>query len=497
MEGKLGNKPLIKKIVSLYSRRPWRDFDRTRIDAVVEKMRGQMERLMPEAEPDQLEFSPPLLRLQEVPPNPLGRWVLKAALILLGCLFLWAILGRLDIVAVAEGKLVPQTYVKIVQPAEAGIVKEILTKEGETVKAGQVLMRMDTLITDADASSMRAEYARKRLALQRIDAELAGGTFQPDSNAPPQMAREAEAQFKANRAALAAALAEERSRLQKAQQDLFAAEQVCTKLENTLPHYRDMEKAFDKLVKEGAVAVMTASDKRRERIEKEQELRAQEYVVKSAKAGVLQSQKTLAQIESDYRRQLYTERNEVANAVDRLSQEVAKQTHRQELLELKAPQSGVVKDLATHTSGTVVQPGTVLLTLVPQNETLRAEVWVTNEDIGFVRPGQPVKLKFVAFPFQKYGMAEGTVEHVSADATDPTATNGNGAPPSDATGKPMPFVYKALVTMKTMVLETDGERFPLTAGMRTNAEIVLGTRTVAEYLLSPVQKAWHESGRER
>ena len=462
---------------------------------MVEKMRGRMERLMPEAEPDQLEFSPPLLRLQEVPPNPLGRWVLKALLILLSCLFLWAILGRLDIVAVAEGKLVPQTYVKIVQPADAGIVKEILTREGEMVRAGQVLMRMDTLITDADASSMRAEFERKRLTLQRIDAELAGGPFRPDANAPAQMAREAEAQFAANRAALAAALAEERSRLQKAQQDLFAAGQVCTKLENTLPHYRDMEKAFDKLLKEGAVAVMTASDKRRERIEKEQELRAQEHVVKSAKAGVLQSQKTIAQIESDYRRQLYTERNEVANAVDRLSQEVAKQTHRQELLELKAPQSGVVKDLATHTSGTVVQPGTVLLTLVPQNETLRAEVWVSNEDIGFVRPGQPVKLKFVAFPFQKYGMAEGTVEHVSADAADPAANN--STPPSNGDGKPMPYVYKALVTMKSMSLETGGERFPLTAGMRTNAEILLGTRTVAEYLLSPVQKAWHEAGRER
>ena len=486
---------MLKKIVSLYSRRPWSRLDRERIDRMVEKMRGRMERLMPEAEPDQLEFSPPLLRLQEVPPDPLGRWVLKVLLILLGCLFLWAILGRLDIVAVAEGKLVPQTYVKIVQPAEAGIVKEILTREGEMVRAGQVLMRMDTLITDADASSMRAEFERKRLTLQRIDAELAGGPFQPDANAPAQMAREAEAQFAANRAALAAALAEERSRLQKPQQDLFAAGQVCTKLENTLPHYRDMEKAFDKLLKEGAVAVMTASDKRRERIEKEQELRAQEHVVKSAKAGVLQSQKTIAQIESDYRRQLYTERNEVANAVDRLSQEVAKQTHRQELLELKAPQSGVVKDLATHTSGTVVQPGTVLLTLVPQNETLRAEVWVSNEDIGFVRPGQPVKLKFVAFPFQKYGMAEGTVEHVSADAADPAANN--STPPSNGDGKPMPYVYKALVTMKSMSLETGGERFPLTAGMRTNAEILLGTRTVAEYLLSPVQKAWHEAGRER
>jgi HlyD family secretion protein len=174
---------------------------------------------------------------------------------------------------------------------------------------------------------------------------------------------------------------------------------------------------------------------------------------------------------------------------------VAKQTHRKNLLELKAPNDGIVKDLATHTAGTVVQPGTVLLTLVPQDDILRAEVWVTNEDIGFVRPGQTVKLKLAAFPFQKYGMARGVVEHISADAAD-SSTN-NSAPPADRSGRSMPLVYKALVAIQSMSLEMSGERYKLSAGMQTNAEILLGTRTVAEYLLSPVQKAWHEAARER
>lgn len=458
-------------------------------------MKDILKRFLPEAEPDPLDFSPPLLRLQESSPNPLGRKVVQTMLILLGCIFLWALWGRLDIVAVAEGKLVPQSYVKIVQPAESGIVKEILTREGETVKAGQTLLRMDALLTEADANSLQAEFVRKRLTLQRIDAELSGGAFRPEAEAPGVVAAEVEARFKANRAALEAALAEERSRLLKARQDLAAAEQVRAKLENTLPHYADLEVAFEKLVEKKAVAPFTASDKRRERIEKEQELKTQEHMVQSARAGVLQSEKTLVQIESDYRRQLYTERNEVANAFERLTQEIAKQAHRKDLLDLKAPQDGVIKDLATHTAGTVVQPGTVLLTLVPQDEILRAEVWVSNEDIGFVRPGQPVKLKFAAFPFQKYGMCAGTVEHVSADASDPATAS--STPPGDGYGKSMPLVYKALVRLESMSLETNGERFHLNAGMRTNAEILLGTRTVAEYLLSPVQKAWHEAGRER
>jgi len=447
------------------------------------------------SEPDHLDFSPPLLRLQESPPSPLGRAVLMTMLILFAGLILWALVGKLDIVAVAEGKLVPQSYLKIVQPSDSGIVKEILVHEGEEVKAGQVLMRMDTLITDADAKSIEAEYQRKRLTLRRIDNELGKQPFRAEAGDPPMLAREVEAQYRANRSALEAAMAEERSRLVKAKQDLASTEQVKVKLTAVLPHYRDQDMAFEKLAKDGFVGSIMASDKKREYIEKDQELKTQEYMIASARASIQQSEKKLAQIESDYRRQLHVERNEAQGAADKLAQEIAKQTHKQELLELKATQASIVKDLATHSIGTVVQPGTVMLTLVPKEETLRAEVWVSNEDVGFVRQGQPVKIKLAAFPFQKYGMVDGVVEHVSADSADDTTANGTA--PNDKSAKKPPLGYKALVALKTMYLDMDGERFALGAGMQTTAEIVLGRRTVFEYLLSPVRKAFHEAGRER
>lgn len=118
---------------------------------------------------------------------------------------------------------------------------------------------------------------------------------------------------------------------------------------------------------------------------------------------------------------------------------------------------------------------------------------MSNEDIGFVREGQPVKLKFAAFPFQKYGLAQGVVEHVGADATE---SQGAGeANPRPGAGPPP--AYKALVALERMDLSLDGRRFALAAGMHTSAEIHLGDRTVLEYLLSPVRMAWHEAGRER
>lgn len=442
---------------------------------------------------DHHAFYPPLIRLQQTAPHPKRQRVLWALLALLFFLLLWALFGRLDIVVVANGKLIPDSYLKIVQPSEAGIVKEILVREGDKVRAGDTLMRMDALITDADLNSIRQEHVRKQLTLERIDAELAGQSFEPDSTAPSALSNEVLSQFNANRDALTAALAEENSRLVKAQQELAAATQQKTRLEAVLPHYREQDEAFEKLVKDGFASTIMGSDKRRERIEKEQELAIQGHLIASAQASIQQSEKKLNQIEADYLRQLHTERYEVQSQLDKLAKDLQKQLHRRALLELTAPEDGVVKDLATHSAGTVVQPGTVLASLVPLDGTLKAEVWISNEDIGFVRPGQTVKLKFAAYPFQKYGMGQGVIEYVSADAQSEEEARDKG---SAADGQ-NPLRYKALVALESSTLTMNNLDHPLGVGMQTAAEIVLGDRTVAEYLLSPVKKAWHEAGRER
>ncbi len=443
------------------------------------------------------DFSPPLLRIQETPPAPLGGWVLRTLIALLACVLLWAAFGPLDIVAVADGKLVPSGYLKIVQPAEQGIVREILVQEGEQVTPGQILIRMDPVLTAADVKAIQAEHDNKRLALRRIDAQLLGKEFSAQNDDPAELAAQLAAQYAANVSAYENALAQERSLLDKARQDLAAALETKTKLEQVLPHYVEQEKAFEKLTRDGFAGRIMYADKRRERIEKEQDLRAQEFIIRSNQALIDQSEKKIAQIGADYRRQLQTERVETAAQYEKARQELAKQAHRQELLELRAPEVGTVKDLATHTVGTVAMPGTILMTIVPRGERLLAEVWVSNQDVGFVREGQPVKIKLAAFQFTKYGMVEGAVRKVSADATEAPSPNTR----SDAlTGRdrPMgPLAYRAIVELKSQYLDADGERYALAPGMQVAAEINLGTRTVLEYLLSPVRKAFHEAARER
>jgi len=444
--------------------------------------------------PDALDFAPGLLAIQESPPAKLPRTVMYTVLALFLIMLAWAIFGKLDIIASAEGRLVPQTYVKIVQPADAGIVQDILVQEGQEVEAGQVLMRMDTKFTEADAKTIQNELRLKSLILRRADAELAGRPMTRRKEDPPELYGQVENQYRAHRQAYLDAVGQETESLNKARHDLRSAQETLSKLQQVVPVYQKSAAAYEKLAKENFVSQLAAQEKVRDKIEKEQDLKAQESNVASLKSTIAGSEKKLAQITSNYKSQLQNERVDTESQHQKLQQDSAKIEHKSNLLELRAPQAGIIKDLATHTRGTVVSPGTVMMTLVPHDEPLQAEILVKNEDVGFVYPNQKTRIKLAAYPFQKYGMIEGTVIYVGADASDgaqPVADKGK-----DQKAAPQ-LTYKALVRLGAQSLEIEGEKLRLSPGMQVVAEIHQGRRTVMEYLLSPVRKAFHEAGRER
>ena len=439
-------------------------------------------------------FASDLMHFSDGEPAPLPRAVLYVAVALLGTLLVWAYLAPLDIIAVAPGKIVPQGYLQIVQPTESGVIKEILVTEGEQVKASQVLARMDARLSDADSRQLQNELKLKRLQLRRIDAELGRAPWQRLTDDPPVLFSQVEAQLLAHRQAHLGALEVERAILAKSEQDLKSAQEIEAKLEKTIPIYKLKEEAYDQLVKDGFAGKLMQLEKQRDRIEREQDLRAQEFNIASLTATIGQVNKRISQITSSYHQQLQNERIDAEAQNQKLQQDWEKQSHRHALLELKAPQDGIVKDFATHTLGSVVGPGTVVMTLVPDGDGLQAEVWVAHLDAGLVDTGQSAKLKLTAYPFQQYGMLNGRVRHVSPDASDPAdQKNARGAGIQDqpASG------FRALIELPQPFIEAQGKRYRLSPGMQLNAEINLGTRTVLQYLLSPMQKTLHEAGRER
>lgn len=433
-------------------------------------------------------FLPALLQLQEEAPSPLPRVVLWLVLALVAALGAWACVGRLDVVAVAEGRLVPRSQLRIVQPAEGGVMRELLVKEGERVRAGQVLARMDVRAAEADAQTARHEIALRQLQLRRIDAELGGPRFSPLPGEAPQLHAQVEAQRAARVHAHEASLAEQRTVIARARREMQAATETQAKLAGAVPVLVEQERAFERLAREGYAGKLMLSQRSRERLDAEQDLRAQEHRVEGARATIDQGERRIAQIGASYRAQLQGERMETEAQLARLQQDLEKLSHRQRLAELRAPADGVVKDLATQTPGAVLAPGTVLMTLVPEGEALVAEVWLANQDAGFVAGGQSAKLKLASFPFQRYGMLDARVARVSADSSERA---GDAAKAGGA------YAYRAQLEPLAQELRLGDARHALLPGMQVTAEIKLAERTVLEYLLSPVQKVAAEAGRER
>jgi hemolysin D len=433
-----------------------------------------------------------LFEIEAAEPGRTSRTVLWTVCVLMVVLIVWAFFAQLDIVAVAQGRLVPQTYVKIVQPAEAGIIREILVEEGDRVEQGQVLVRLDPTVNAVDSAAVERELSLQRLQLRRIESELGGATTLerlPDDAA--ELYAQVEAQRQSHRQQFLDATAQERAAGDRARNELAAARERLDKLDATLPSYVQSAEAYERLARQRLVGELEAIERRREAIEASQDLEAQRATVVALEASVAEHEQRIAQLASAYASELNQVRLETVGAMNRLEQQLGKLAFQQTLLDLKAPQAGIVKELATTTVGAVVQPGTVIVTLVPQHEPLWAEVAIENKDIGFVAVDQPVRVKLLAYEFQKYGMLEGIVRNVSADSA-PEGT------PREVDGRREPaLAFKALIELGRQDLPANGLALPLAAGMQVSAEIKQGERTVLEYLLSPVQRIASEAGIER
>lgn len=440
-------------------------------------------------------LSSALCEIELSEPTKRSRLVLRVVAVLFLLLLVWSTVAKLDIVAVASGQLVPQTYVKIVQPAEAGIVREILVKVGDVVREGQVLARLDPTLNVADSVATGRELALQQLQLRRIEAELANRPMRREAGDDAALYAQIEAQYESHRETFLSNLAQERAARDRATKELSAAQELLEKLKATLPSYQRTADAYQKLAKDNLVGALQAEEKTREALERAQDLEAQRATVASLEANVSQFEQRIAQVRSSYASDLSRERLDAVANINRLEQQQDKLTYQQALLELRAPQAGVVKELATTTLGAVVQPGTVLLSLVPRDEPLVAEVLIENEDIGFVEPRQSVRIKLAAYPFQKYGMLEGIVKTVSADSI---SDAGAATRQSRTEGTRQPgLAFKALIELERQQLDAHDLTLPLAAGMQVSAEIVQGRRTVLEYLLSPVQRVASEAGMER
>ena len=455
---------------------------------------------------DEVAFMPAALSLQETPVHPAPR---RFAYVLMGLFvlaLLWACIGEVDIVAVAPGRIIVSDRTKLIQPLEASVVKAVLVKDGDKVKAGQVLVELDPTLAVADSASVQeqlraaqSEATRTRALLSLLSKvelprqEILGP--QPDliQNLPKHAVLEPlggfgqlQAQLQAEWQDIRAKLAKLDAEGQRKQAEIATVQASIAKLEATLPLSQTREADYTKLVDQGFISGHATQDKTRERIELERDLATQRARLLEAQAGLAESNQTKASFRAETQRTLNDRHAQAATQVSQLSANQSKAKQRERQTQLTAPVAGTVQQLAIHSVGGVATSAQPLMVIVPDAEdaqsTVTAEVSIANLDIGFVRAGQEAEVKLETFGYTKYGTVHATVNTVSADAV---------------TDEKKGSFYPATIALHQVDMLVDGKRVKLSPGMNITAEIKTGKRRIIEYLLSPVQRAGSESLRER
>jgi hemolysin D len=463
--------------------RPWRVLKES---LAAERAEGPA----PSRQRGEMAFLPAVLEVTETPPSPTAR-VLSAVL----CLFLvimlaWAILGRVDVVAVAEGKTIPSGRSKTVQAAEAAVVASILVEDGQTVAAGDVLVRFDPTQVGAERESIAQQLAEAQVTAARLRALLGNvpleatlSAFQPPPGADPALVEGQRnllvTEVRDHAAKLAQIDDEIRSR--EAQQAQIAAS--IGKLDRVIPLLAEAETARRTLLETGSGSRLTWLETKQQLVEVEEERRIQTFQLAEAASGIAETRSRRDSLETDFRLTKTRELSEADRAAVSLAQELVKADRTRQNMTVRAPIDGKVQQLALYTVGGVVQPAEPLMIIVPNDDTLEVEARLQNRDIGFVRVGQPVELKVETFAFTRYGLIPGEVQSISGDGV-----------MDEKTGQ---VQYPARIRLLSSTMMVDGRDVALGPGMNVTVEVKTGSRRVIEYLLSPILRYNQEAIRER
>lgn len=429
------------------------------------------------------EFLPAVLEIQQAPPSPIGRAILWAILAVFTFGVLWATFGWIDIVATAQGKIIPSGYSKIIQPYETGVIAAIHVQDGQPVGKGEVLIELDPTQNRADQNRASNEYHAAKVDAARLRALIAGqSTFVAPPDSDPQyvllqqqLLRDQLSEFEARVASAQHLIDQRKAALDQTKENI-------RRLEATVPMEAERAEAFRRLLEHDAATKLDFLQAEQQRIDKTQELAGQRKKLVQDHAVLSEAEKNFRALVAEFQQTKQAELSTIETKAASLAQDMTKAGQKADLQRLATPIDGVVQQLAVHTVGGVVTPAQQLLTVVPLDHPVEVEAQVENKDVGFVKEGQPVEIKIETFQFTLYGTIPGRVLTVSDDAA-----------PIEKVG----LVYPTRVSMDRSTIQVEGKQVNLSPGMAVTVEIKTGQRRVIEYLLSPLLKSVKESLRER
>jgi len=459
-------------------------------------------------------FLPAALEIIETPPSPVCIALMLSICACVTAALAWSYFGRIDIHATAKGKIEPSGHVKVVEPLETGTVAEILVADGQLVKAGAVLLVLDGREAAAELAEATHDMTAAQAEALRRQAEIAAvKTGTPvDIHWPADIPAETRAREEAVRqgdlaelgATLANLAAQEREKVAAVEQldlSLLADQALVQPLSDRVALRRT-------LFGEGNGSKLNLLDAEQTALENKVQIAGDTGKRSMAVAAITSLQterkKTVEAFLADDMRKLA----EARRTADAKAQERAKAQARLDHLTITAPIDGRVQALAVSNRGQVVSTGQEVMRLVPTDGPVEIEAYVTNDDIGFVTPGQTATVKIDSFPFTRFGTLDAEVTEVAYDAIPADSANqviGDATRRADPasrgltpTAKPMTdLVFEARLKPNANAISVNGHDVPLTAGMTVTVEIKTGSRRIIGYLFSPIVEVASQAMGER
>jgi hemolysin D len=454
----------------------------------VERRRGRLFRAAPRQARLIAEFQSDAIEVEQRSPPRFARLTLYCILALIVVAVAWATVSKVDMIVTAQGKLVTVRPNLVVQPLETSVIREIHVKAGDRVNRGDLLATLDPTFSQADHDQLRNKVAAFDASIARLRAELADSDYVVDDlgNADAVLQQN---MFLQRKSARDAQMQNFDAQIASARANLKTAENEEAVLLQRLENMRSIESMRSTLMDKEVGSKLNFLLSRDARLDVESNLarirgNIADYTHRVDKARA--DQRVFAE---DFRRTAFQELVETLAKRDSASEELKKVELRRKLIVLRAPADAIVLELANRTLGSVVREAETLFVLVPRDVPLQAEVNVEGRDVGQISVGQPVRIKFEAFPFQKYGTGTGAVRVISQDSFAPD-------PKSETARRTIVPYYRVLVDLSDVQLRVPGDRVQLIPGMAVTAELKAGQRSVISYFLYPFLRGLDEAIRE-
>lgn len=469
-------------------------------------------------------WSPAIHTFLEQPPATFPVRVLIGGLLFSSAFVLWAWLGQVEDVGQARGKLVPEGKTYKVQPIEVGKAAQVLVKEGQTVKAGDILVKLDAKVAQQEVDRLKAtlrlsqqELLQKQALKNKILSEAKTSEAIASANLLAQQQAIAISQEKSltTRQLLEQQQTEAlayQDRQTKMQPLSGMAQQRLDQLYAEMRAHQERMKRLTPLAEKGAVSqeyIFQAEQALRETQQRITQSQLQEMT--NASEQVFQANQSLRDLEAKITqnkgdlatnleeiKQLQAEmtqkraereqtRLEAQQKIQQLDLEIIQlqskisetknllATARTKLAQfnLKAPIDGTVLTLNLQNIGEIVKPGDTLIEIAPQGAKLMLLATLPNQEAGFITKGMPVKIKLDAYPYQDYGVINGTVDSVSADAK------------SD---EKLGEIYQLDIALDKNYINDEGQTVKFKAGQTATADIIIRHRRIADILIDPIRQ---------